>query len=62
MRKSVLLFIVFALCIGCSSRMNIKQDPFYKTFFEKTKLIMTADEIEIYRRLPDKESREEFIE
>jgi len=62
MKKSVLLFIVFALCIGCSSRMNIKQDPFYKTFFEKTRLIMTADEIEIYKRLPDKESREEFIE
>jgi GWxTD domain-containing protein len=62
MKKSVLVFIIFALCTGCSSRVNIKQDPFYKTFFEKTRLIMTAGEIKIYRRLPDKESREEFIE
>ena len=61
-RKSVLLFIVFALSFGCSSRMSIKQDPFYKTFFEKARLIMTKDEIEIYKRLPDKETREEFIE
>lgn len=61
-KKSVLVFIILILGIGCSSRMNIKQDPFYKTFFEKTRLIMTRDEIGIYKRLPDKESREEFIE
>jgi len=62
MKKSVLVFIILTLSIGCSSRMNIKQDPFYKIFFEKTRLIMTKDEIGIYKRLPDKESREEFIE
>ncbi len=62
MKKNILVFIILTISIGCSSRMNIKQDPFYKTFFEKTRLIMTKGEIEIYRRLPDKESREEFIE
>jgi len=62
MKKSVLVFIILTLSFGCSSRMDIKQDPFYKTFFEKTRLIMTAGEIGIYKRLPDKESREEFIE
>jgi len=61
-KKSILLFVILTLSFGCSSRMNIKQDPFYKTFFEKTRLIMTKDEIGIYKRLSDKESREEFIE
>lgn len=37
-------------------------DPFYESFFEKASLIMTDDEIEIYRSLPDRESKAEFIE
>jgi len=37
-------------------------DPFYQSFFEKASLIMTDDEIEIYRSLPDRESKAAFIE
>ncbi len=40
----------------------MEKDPFYESFYEKTSLIMTREEIEIYKRLPDKESKEEFIE
>ena len=53
MKKSVLVFIILILSIGCNSRMNIKQDPFYKTFFEKTKIGLT---IKI-----EKKEREKFI-
>jgi GWxTD domain-containing protein len=31
------------------------------TFFEKARLIMTKQEIEIYKHLPDKQAKEEFI-
>jgi GWxTD domain-containing protein len=37
-------------------------DPFHESFFEKTSLIMTDDEIEIYRSLPDRDSKAAFIE
>jgi len=36
-------------------------NPFYESFFEKTSLIMTDEEIKIYKCIPDKESKEEFI-
>ena len=51
----------FSLVAGCSSTMRVARDPFYYSFFEKTQLIMTKEEVEIFKRLPDKESKEEFI-
>jgi GWxTD domain-containing protein len=50
-----------SLLAGCSSLMKMTKDPFYKSFYEKTQLIMTREEAEIYKRLPDKASKEEFI-
>ena len=47
---------------GCSSLPSVKTDPFYADFFEKTSLLMTEDEIELYIHLPDRESKAEFIE
>jgi len=50
---------------GCRASPNMDVmagDPFYEEFFEKTSLIMTDDEIELYRSLPDRESRAAFIE
>ena len=46
---------------GCLT-WSIKKDPYYDSFFEKTSLIMTEEEIEIYLDLPDKESKASFIE
>ncbi len=60
--KLILLTLLFLSAAGCASRVKIKQDPFYETFFEKTSLIMTKQEIEVYKHLPDKESKQEFIE
>ncbi len=60
------LVVVFSLAgAGCRTAPNLDLmagDPFYETFFEKTSLIMTDAEIEIYRSLPDRESKAEFIE
>jgi GWxTD domain-containing protein len=44
---------------------NIKNKPYsYKkdSFFNETRLIMTKDEVEIYKHLADKAAREDFIE
>ncbi|MDH4196408.1 MAG: GWxTD domain-containing protein [Candidatus Aminicenantes bacterium] len=60
------LGIIFALAAaGCRTAPSLDPmtgDPFYEAFFEKTSLIMTDDEIEIYRSLPDRESKAAFIE
>jgi GWxTD domain-containing protein len=60
--RLIFFSLFFFSAAGCASRINIKQDPFYETFFEKTSLIMTKQEIEIYKHLPNKESKQEFIE
>jgi GWxTD domain-containing protein len=55
------------LLVGCSStsaskvKISIDADPFYDSFFEKTRLIMSKEEINIYKHLPDKESKKEFV-
>lgn len=59
---SCLLAVFFLLSAGCFLIRAAKLDPFYGTFFEKIRLIMTNEEIEIYKKLPDEQSREEFIE
>lgn len=59
---SLLLITLIFLSTGCRSRIQMEQDPFYDSFFEKASLIMTDEEKEIYKQLPDKQSKEEFIE
>lgn len=59
---SCLLAVFFLLSAGCFLMRVVKQDPFYGTFFEKIRLIMTDEEIKIYKRLPDEQSKEEFLE
>jgi len=61
-KKVPLLVILFVWIAACRTPINFEPDPFYESFYEKTRLIMTEEEIEIYKRLPDRESREEFIE
>lgn len=60
--KILLPVILFYLYTACRVPLHIEQDPFYESFYEKARLIMTSEEIEIYKRLPDSESKEEFIE
>ncbi len=60
--KVIPLVILLVWTAACRTPIDIEQDPFYESFYEKTRLIMTKEEIEIYKRLPDRESREDFIE
>ena len=55
------LIVLLFYASACRTPLNIEQDPFYDSFYEKTSIIMTKEEIEIYKHIPDKESKEEFI-
>lgn len=57
-----IIAILFVWISACRTAVTIEKDSFYESFYEKTRLIMTEEEIEIYKRLPDNASREEFIE
>jgi GWxTD domain-containing protein len=54
----VLLALAFTACSGS----KIELDPVSKEFYEYAGLIMTGEEREIFKSLPDKLSREEFIQ
>lgn len=60
--KVFLIAFLFVWTAACRTSISIEKDPFYESFYEKARLIMTKEEIEIYKRLPDTASREEFIE
>lgn len=46
----------------CSLFRSMKDDPYFETFYEKTSFIMTDEEKEDYKNLPDAESKKKFIE
>jgi GWxTD domain-containing protein len=47
--------------VNCGGGPKIELDPTSKDFYETARLIMTKQENRIFKHLPDKESREEFI-
>ena len=59
--NSCLVLFVFSL-ISCGGGPKIKLDPVSKDFYDTARLIMTKQESKIFKHLPDKESREEFID
>lgn len=66
MKHHVILLLAAATLVlgGCVSRAEqarINQDPYYTSFYEKAQLIMTKEESEIYKHLPDNAAREAFI-
>jgi GWxTD domain-containing protein len=46
---------------GAADR-RVEKDPYFASFYEKARLIMTNEEIQIYKHLADAGAREEFIE
>jgi GWxTD domain-containing protein len=58
------ILAVAALLSGCASARNtrIERDPFFESFYEKARLIMTKEELQIYKHLPDTKARNEFID
>jgi GWxTD domain-containing protein len=66
-RKLVLLMIVgLAICAAAcgSGKDKVSTEPSGGSdpFFEKARLIMTPEEVDIYKHLPDQNSKDEFIE
>lgn len=61
-KNIVVLTLFIMLSVSCSSHMKTRTDPLYTDFFEKARLIMTKEEIDIYKVLPDEKSKREFIE
>ncbi len=60
-----LLFTLIAVGIlagGCAKQLPMEADPFFDSFYDKTRHIMSSEEIEIYRHLPDRKAKEEFID
>jgi GWxTD domain-containing protein len=56
-------FVLFAFSlISCGGGPKLDLDPASKDFYETARLIMTKHENKIFRHLPDKESRDEFID
>ncbi len=50
-----------ALATACSSGPGLNLDPESEEFYRTARLIMTNEETKIFRRLPDPESRKEFV-
>ena len=63
--KKILISLSIAISIlaivGCSPKKNINQDIRFDSFFEKARLIMSKEELAIYKHLPNQVSEEEFI-
>ncbi len=55
-----IFLMVFLASCTLTPRMDL--DPESEAFYEKARLIMSSEEKQIFSHLPDKESREEFIE
>ena len=51
----------FLLGAACASRTTVSTEPSLKTFSDEARQIMTADEAEVFKSLPDEASRAEFI-
>lgn len=57
------LFLLAAAALGaaCTSGPSARLDPESDAFYRTARLVMTGEEEKIFRRLPDAESRREFI-
>lgn len=60
--RSFFLFVLILVQAGCLSLAPGSKDLYYKSFYDKTRLIMTEEEKRIYGSLPDDASKRDFIE
>ncbi|OGD21004.1 MAG: hypothetical protein A2W03_16670 [Candidatus Aminicenantes bacterium RBG_16_63_16] len=63
-RGAAVLFLAAGLGIlaACAGGPKVALDPESKKFYDTANLIMTREEAKIFNRLPDPESRKEFID
>lgn len=57
----IIIVIVTAVLIGCGPKKKIIQDPEFERFFEKARLIMSKEELAIYKHLPTSADKAEFV-
>ena len=57
-----LLPAAMILALWTTGDAKAPKDPYYESFFEKVRLIMTKEEIDIYKHLIDEAAKENFIE
>ena len=55
------LAAALAGAVSCASRPAVQLDPASRYFYDTARLILTAEEADIFDQLPDAESRREFI-
>lgn len=58
----ITLAALWAVSCSTSPGVKVAEDPVFKAFYERARLIMTGEENRIWKYLPDSASREEFIE
>ena len=64
MNRNILALAAAAILLGaaaCSSGPRLELDPTARDFYETARLVMTTEEDDIFLRLPDAESRAEFM-
>ena len=62
-RLFFLMILITILVLGrCGIRGSVKLDPDSEYFYDHARLIMSKHEKDLFHLLPDKESRDEFIE
>jgi len=59
--RGACLALFLAGAFGCSQARLIRTDLFFDAFLEKTSLLMTEEEIELYLHLPDAAAKQEYI-
>ncbi len=59
--RIALVFVILATAICCASDLLIRSDPPAAEFYEKARLIMTAEEMSVWKHLDTPEARREFI-
>jgi GWxTD domain-containing protein len=62
--RFAIIALVLLWAISCSTSPGVKvaEDPVFKAFHEKTRLIMTGEENKIWKSLPDDASKQDFID
>jgi len=56
------IFCTLIISPGCSLFRTMRDDPYFKEFYEKASVIMTDEEKEEYKNLADADAKKEFIE
>ncbi len=60
----IALTLIMALALSCSTspEVDVALDPSVEPFLEQVRLIMTDEELKVWKSLPDKATRQEFLD